>query len=256
MNLRRTKQFIYGALYAIIWFGICAAVYARYLSPAPSCFDNIQNQGELGVDCGGPCATVCIPKDIHAISPLGAPSIFFSSPGHYTLLAEVANTNPGFAARSFDYHFDLYDASGNIFASIPGKSFAYSGEVKYLIAPNLAIATSVDHTALVVSNPDWVAAAALGLVPQFKNPLPVMGNLFSSSTITVKGRLVNGDISVFTNILIIGIFRGANGNPLGASQTIIDRLGPNETQDFSVMYPSGQAIDPLQTQFYAYALRP
>lgn len=24
--------------------------------PVPGCFDNIQNQGEFGIDCGGPCA--------------------------------------------------------------------------------------------------------------------------------------------------------------------------------------------------------
>ncbi len=204
MNLRRAKQVIYGAFYAIIWFGVIATVYARFFVVAPSCFDKIQNQGELGVDCGGPCAAACIPNTLKALSPISNPLVFVSGPGHYTLLSQIANTNPGFAARSFNYHFDLYDASGTKIASVPGQSFAYSGEVKYLVAPNLEIAMPVDHAVLTIENPEWVPAATLGLVPQFKNPLPVMRNMFSSSTVTVNGRLVNSDISAFTNILIVG----------------------------------------------------
>lgn len=30
-------------------------------NPAPTCFDGIQNQGETGVDCGGPCIAICPP---------------------------------------------------------------------------------------------------------------------------------------------------------------------------------------------------
>jgi hypothetical protein len=39
----------------------CNQIDTGISHPYPNCFDNIQNQGELGVDCGGPC-DACPPK--------------------------------------------------------------------------------------------------------------------------------------------------------------------------------------------------
>lgn len=267
MDSRRIKQFLYGALYVIVAAGVIFAVYFLFLRPSPSCFDRVQNQGEQGVDCGGPCAAVCIPQALQKITLIGNVSAFLSSPGHYTLLAQVANANAAVAAPAVDYRFDLYNATGTLIGSVLGNSFMYANEVKYLLAANVAVSTPVDHAALVVQDPAWVPAATQGAVPQFQNPLPVTGSTVTTSTITVDGRIVNGDLAAFTNILVVAVFRGADGTTLGASQTTIDRLAPNETRDFSVVYPAGaahgagaqsnttEAIDPSLTLLYAYALR-
>ncbi len=177
MDIRRTKQVIYGAFYLIVWISIFALAYRSFFYAPPSCFDHIQNEGETGVDCGGPCAAACIPTNLNNISLVGSqgggtssanPVVFLSSSGHYTLLAEVKNANSGFAARSFDYQFDLYDASDTFIMSVPGRSFMYAGEVKYLLAANIAVASAtVDHAALAIGNIDWVPAPTLGVVPNF-----------------------------------------------------------------------------------------
>lgn len=44
-------------------FGVCA------FEPAPSCTDGIQNQGETGVDCGGPCAACPPPPPACGANP-------------------------------------------------------------------------------------------------------------------------------------------------------------------------------------------
>ena len=36
-----------------------AVVVFSYLYEAPTCIDGKQNQEEDGIDCGGPCLTVC-----------------------------------------------------------------------------------------------------------------------------------------------------------------------------------------------------
>lgn len=257
MDTRRTKQLIYGGIYAIFWIAVIALVYFLFARPAPSCFDHIQNEGEQGVDCGGPCAKACIPSNLAAIVPL-TPGVytFPATPGADTFLVEVENANSGFAAQSFDYNFDLYDASGTIVQSIPGQSFIYGSEVKYLLVVNQAVSSTFDHAQLSVSNVDWVPAATLGIVPQFGNPLPPTGSSISSSTITVTGELTDRDISAFQNILIVAVFRGDDNSVLGASQTEIDGIAPQQSQSFSVIYPNVPGIDPALTQFYAYALRP
>src|ERR1700689_3190673 len=106
MDARRTKQLIYGAIYLAVLIVVITGIYFWFLKPAPSCFDHKQDGGETGVDCGGPCAAICTTGAVPiALVPGTDVSSFLSNPGHYTFLAEVLNTNPGFAAQSFDYDF-------------------------------------------------------------------------------------------------------------------------------------------------------
>jgi len=255
MDMRTTKRIIYGAFYLGIWFLIFLAIYRAFLYTAPSCFDNIQNQGEAGVDCGGPCAKACIPKNLSTISPLASPRIFVAIPGHYTFLVQVANTNTGYVARGFEYSFDVYDASETLIASVPGRSFMYGTEVKYLIAPNIAISSgTVDHAVFALGNVDWAPDSALDLIPRFdvQNLGP---GVSTPTTVSVNGQLTDNDASAFSNILVIAVFKDASGNPIGASQTVIDSIAPGETRPFSVLYPSNTDLAPALTSFYAYASR-
>ena len=36
-------------------YQICSGTSCNNPNPTPTCFDNVQNQGETGIDCGGPC---------------------------------------------------------------------------------------------------------------------------------------------------------------------------------------------------------
>jgi hypothetical protein len=54
----------------------------------PTCSDGIQNQGETGIDCGGPCATVCPPEIIPTVCssatytlPSGSSANFYDDGG-------------------------------------------------------------------------------------------------------------------------------------------------------------------------------
>ena len=56
----------------VLRFGFCQSFYLEqfrikdiaakiWLPAPPTCSDGVQNQGEAGVDCGGPCSSACIP---------------------------------------------------------------------------------------------------------------------------------------------------------------------------------------------------
>lgn len=254
MSTRLAKQVIYGTLYLLIAVGIFYAIYARYIRVAPSCFDNVQNQNEEGVDCGGVCAKTCT-FQLENIT-VGDFKTFTSSPGKRTFLARVENQNTGFGAKSFRYEFDIYDASGTAILSFPGQSFIYDSEVKYLVLANVAVPAVMDHAGLVITDHDWVPAAEMGIVPRFGNPLTITGDTVTSSTVTVTGIITDDDISSFNDILIVAIFYSESGFPVGASQAQLDKIAPHETKSFSVSYPAIPGINPALTKVYAYALRP
>jgi len=250
---RIVKQVVYGGVYLCIFFGIAVWVYFLYLKPAPTCFDNIQNQGEQGIDCGGPCAKVCTPTDIQPIT-VNSVATFRTSPNHVTFLASLTNVNQDFAARNFDYRFDLHDATGTVIQSFSGQSFIYAGEVKFLILPNMEVSSSVSSVTLTAVNPEWIKGSDFGAAPQF-----VFRNeetkTMSSSTIGVSGTVTNEDVSAFNKITVVAIFKDAEGSPVGASQTELDNIAANGTYDFSVIYPSVQNVDLTATEVEAYGVR-
>ena len=100
---------------------------------------------------------------------------------------------------------------------------------------------------------------AMGAVPQLVNPpgapLPITGVTVTSSTVTVTGQVIDGDVAAFHHILVVAVFYDANGDPVGASQTVLDSIVPSQAESFSVSYPAVPNVDPALTKAFAYALR-
>jgi hypothetical protein len=239
MSTRRAKQLIYGVLYLILLIALVAIVYfmVRLVAPAPVAV--------------APCTENCMPVGASAIAT-STVQWFLSSPGHYTFLTQIANTSPGYAAQYFDYAIDLYDASGTVIQSIPGSSFVYANETKYLVVPNVAAVTPIS-VGLVITNPSWVPSATLGALPQFNQENITTG--MTSSTVSVSGQIANTNLSSFRYVFVDVIFVGTDGSPAGASQTEIDNVVPNKTVDFSVLYPQTGAINPALAQVLVYGLK-
>lgn len=251
---RTFKQIFYGIFYLLIFSGIVFLIYSIYFKPAPSCFDGIQNNGEQGVDCGGPCAKVCTPIDMQPISVIGNVQTFVTSGKNITFLAQVSNPNSNFAAKSFDYSFNIYDASGTEIQSIPGTSFIYGGEAKYLLVPNQQISSSSNKVMLVISNPVWAKSSDYGSIPKFTLN-GIQTSIISQGVIGVVGSITNNDISTFSKITIIAILKDSNGNVIGSSETEVDNLSANQTANFSIIYPSVSGVDFSSTEVDAYGYR-
>ncbi len=241
MSTRRAKQIIYGMFYLIFFAAFIGAAWFLAMLIVPR----------------GPSTAPCTPSTCAPTSTaplLTAPVITFtSSPGHYTFLAQVANTDPYYAASYFDYAVDLYDASGTVLQSIPGSSFVYAGQTKYLVVPNVAVGEPFVSAGLVLSNAYWQDTASLGAIPQFTKENVVSSN--GSTTVSVSGQLTNGNIASTHYVFVDVIFTTSNGNPIGASVTILNNVGPGKTVDFSVSYPQTGAIDPSRNEVLVYGLK-
>lgn len=240
MSTRRAKQIIYGALYLVILIAVCWAVYGifRLFTPVAT----------VPVSCTSNCM------------PVGADSIttstvvtFVTSPGHYTFLEQIANTNTDYAAEYFDYDINFYDASGTVIQSIPGSSFVYANQTKYLVVPNQTVANPGVATGFAISNVYWVPSGALGALPQFNAQNLQAG--MSSTTVSVSGQITDTAIASFKYVFVDVIFRGADGGPVGATQTELNNVGPGQTVDFSVFYPASAAINPANNQVLVYGIK-
>jgi hypothetical protein len=237
MNTRRAKQIIYGTFYGLVWLAVIAGIYYFFIKPAIT-----------PVPCAGPLCGVA------SVQPIGTSTIktFTTGSGSATYLAKIANGNTDIGASDLSYSFDFYNASGTLVASIPGSSFIYPNEVKYLLAPN-QVAVSAAYSSLDIQSVTWIASSSIGNAPRFT--FQNMQAQTASTTIAVSGQVVNNDIPTFNRVLIMVVFKDGSGNAIGASQTEIDNFAPNTTQNFSVIYPALPGINPMNNEIVAYAFR-
>ncbi len=255
MPFRLGKQLGYLAVFILFWWGIFSLFYYTSVKPAPTCSDNIQNQGEAGIDCGGPCALVCVPANVKPIELVGSVIRFSPDPTHFSLLARVNNPNVNHAARDFSYSFLLYDAQENLVKTYSGDSYIYAGEAKYLLVPNVPLpAASFNKVDFKVDNAEWIPKDAF-IGPPFLSATNISSQIAGNS-IALNGQVVNKDTVNFPRVTVLAIFRGRYGQEAGVTQTEIENLPPNGMLPFSVAHPFVPNLDLAGTKVFVYAARP
>ncbi|MEN9342315.1 MAG: hypothetical protein RIQ54_571 [Candidatus Parcubacteria bacterium] len=246
---RLIKQLAYGIFYAVVIAAVVVPTYYIFIRPAPSCTDQIRNQSEEGVDCGGPCKRACVPSDIRGLETVSVPQAFAPKRGVFSVIARIQNPNLAFAARQFTYTFRIFDIAGSV-TELSGVSHSYAGEVKYITSIDTSGAINI-HPAriarieVVFSNPTWVPAS------EFAKPSLRMQEFQASSDhadITTTGKIINEDALDFRRITLVAILYGRFGQIVGFGQTNIDNVRSNEIRQFSIIHPVVEDVVASSTQ--------
>ena len=233
---RVAKQIIYGIIFVAVIALIVWGVYAFMFAPAQSCFDGRQNQGEVGVDCGGPCVS-CDIKNLQDIQ-VSDSHIFPASDG-VGVVIELHNPNVSWGARSFDYTITLKNELGNDVKTLTGSSYIYSGELKYIIEPY--ISQSVQHitsASMAITNVQWVS------IEQMKKPhIEVLDTkTYKDKFMYVSGRIENKDSTDYGPVSVKALLYSHDGTLLAASQTSVDTLSAFDSANFSVPFSKDLAL--------------
>jgi hypothetical protein len=251
--VRFLKHLFYGIFYLAILAGIAYLFYIVGLKPAPSCFDQIQNQGETGVDCGGPCAKICTPGLVQP-NLSGQAKLFTLPNGLTEALFLAQNPNQNFAIKDFAYEFTIKDASGAIIKTVADHSFIYAAESKYIITPAVYMGSTTPVGA------DFYATSAVWIkTPDFEAPkfqIQASNIAESSSSLTVTGRLINQDTTTFPSVLLIAVFSNNFGEQIGVGQTTLENIAPGETRNFTIIHLALPDVNLQSPLIFPYALRP
>jgi len=141
--------------------------------------------------------------------------------------------------------------------------------VKYVLLANQNIPAGAGLADLTVTGVNWVASAAINAKPDITvenvatqipsappaNASGTAGGSTRTSNIVVVGQVTDADTTPFRTVLIVAVLKDAQGNPVGASQTVIDSIASNETKNFSITYPATVGVNPAATEVNAYAPR-
>lgn len=235
MNKYLAKQILYGSGYLIFVFFIIFGFYFIYFKPAPTCFDNRQNQRETGVDCGGPCQDC----EIKSLVPVKANWVkYFSADSKTILAAEIKNSNSNYGADNFSYTFDIYDKNGNKIKSHSQQSFIYADEIKCLVNPIDIDFAGVGDVKISFAEVNWI------LKEKFAKPKIQLREITAKQTdnqsnIEVSGAIINDNPFSLSKIKIAGFLINSTGIKLSASKTELENLEAFGEKSFKIIFPKG-----------------
>lgn len=196
-----------------------AAVGIATFYEAPSCTDNVQNQGEAGIDCGGACQYLCTEQQ-------QPPTVLFTkaiqnSEGRTDVVASIENKNATAAAKDVPYRITLYGAGQSLIQQVTGMLDLPPGATVPLYVPGIVSGKqTVTSAFLDIARvaPRWFRMAAdPRIVPTVSNT--TLGG--KAAAPRVDAVLTNPSIAVLANVRVIILVRSATGNVIAASQTIV-----------------------------------
>ncbi len=211
---------IVGAVGAAILAIIAIATFYK----APSCTDGIQNQGETGIDCGGPCPYLCTAQE-------QPPTVLFTQAlpngaGRTDIIALVENKNADAAAQNVPYHLMLYGAGQVLLGDLQGTLDLPPGATIPLYIPNVASGKQTVTSAflnIAASAPNWFRMTSdPRIVPTVSNT--ALGG--SATAPRIEATLTNPSVTMLTNVRAVVLVRGAGGNVIAASATIVPSIAP------------------------------
>ena len=218
-------------------FCVIAFILYLMLAPAATCLDNKKNQGEKGIDCGGPC-TPC--KDITQNKDITVLETAFALGGNntYDVASKISNPNDAIGARTFNYIFTLKDSAGLIIAKREGKNFILPADTKYVAELGL----QTDNNATPASANIEISGAIWDKLSNVDKPqIGVYGKKFgpiaNSDGNEAEGTIRNESSYDLAKIDVIIILRDEKGHIIGINTTQRNSVRAKEDQLFKVTWP-------------------
>lgn len=233
---RRRKRIILALVLFVLTVLVGLPAYLIFYR-APTCFDNLQNGDETGVDCGGSCQLLCTPESLPLISR-GDPRVIKVAEGVFEVVALVENPNTDAEIKAARYSFKIYDSSSSIpIKIIEGETFVPKG-ARFAIFEgpfNLEAGLVPVRAILEWQNPGQAFQKNPAVVPE----LIIKNQVLSREDIgpRVNAVVENPTLQSVSNIDLIALVYDEGGNVFAASKTFIDVLGAGEEADVVFAWP-------------------
>jgi len=226
---RILKRIIIIIAYVIILALFIAASYFLFRTK-PTCSDKIKNQGEEGMDCGGPCSKCEEIPNIENIKILQK-AVMPAGSGKYDALVKINNPNVQFGVANFDYSFDFSDKNGAIIAKKEGSSFILPAEIKNILTFNVELPETSVSFEFRIKSFQWQKFS------EYEEPnITVYGKEFSfvsdgSGFAQLKAKIQNKSGYDFRKITTKAVIKNKSGIPVAVNRTENNDIKVNEERE-------------------------
>jgi len=238
------KQLTFFTLFLLAISLIIAIILTKLA--APTCSDNKQNQGEEGVDCGGPCKNQCL-GEVKELLVLWT-KFFEINQGKYDTIALIENPNLFLDLSSIKYQFKFYDKDNVLIAIRGGETFINSGETFPIFETNVDIGQRVPSRVFIEfeKNINWERTG------KEKPQLVVSKKQFSNLPLfpRLDATINNKSISSVDNIFVVAILYDKDKNAMAVSATKIDNLQGGASWDISFTWSQPFSEEPSSIEIF------
>lgn len=225
------RKFVYGSITIIALILIVGIPAFLFFYKAPSCFDNVMNGDEFGIDCGGSCARLCQSSFLAPRIAWGSAKFEKVVDGYYNASSYIINQNLKGAALNVPYKISLYDDRGILIVERKGRVNLYAGRNSLAFESALETGKRIPATATFefLQAPVWFKSTddLEGLTIVDKKYYEDDNN----SSLQVK--LQNTTLYPYQNMIVSALLLDANGNVIGFSQTNVDSIAPKNGQEIA-----------------------
>ena len=245
------RQFLYITVAAVILFLSVALPTYFVVYKAPSCSDGVQNHGEQGIDCGGPCALICKSSALDII--VHWQRAFRVKDGVYNALAYVENPNIDSGIGKISYRFKLYDSENILIYERDGQTFIPPNKIFGIFESNILTGSRIPARTLFefLGEPIWQKNYAV-------SPALSMGNKLLSEQDglpRLTATLENHEGATVDNIEVVAIVYDSEDNAIASSRTIVDSLERGGTSDIVFTWPEPFVNTAVRTELTYRVLR-
>jgi hypothetical protein len=217
MDWAKRRQSVVWAIFGSVFVAVLIIIGIAVFYKTPTCLDNTQNQGEAGVDCGGPCAKACV-ADVKPAQVRFARAVV---PGadRTDVIAYVDNPNTGEAAHAVPATVEVYDANHALLATRDVTfDLTPGGMTPVFVEGIVSGAATVSQTFFTIHDADvqWIRSAQKPVVPAVQDIV-----WQNTDQPRVGATLVNPIAQPFTNVFLIATVFDASGNAIAASRTVV-----------------------------------
>ncbi len=231
----RRLQYTLGFIFVSVLLGL--VIYGTQFYARPTCFDNLPNGTERGVDCDGSCKRIC------AIS-VTAPQVLWANSfeivdGQYNAVAYIENKNIKAASPELRYTFKLIE-KGAVIAERQGVTILPPNSVYPIFEGRILTLDGRQPTETVIELEPvltWLPAT-IGR-GQFKVQDLNLQSVDSRPRLTAK--IENTELTEAKNVEVVATIFDRSGKPLTASQTFIDAFAPRSIQEVIFTWPNSIA---------------
>lgn len=225
--------------------------------PAPSCFDNKQNQNEEGIDCGGPC-TPCYLKYAKPLIILST-QVLPVTDNFSEVLVKIKNENEKVGGE-FHYQVRFFDSFSQLLAEKEGDSFILPLSFKYVVLPKVELkAKEIFRVEFLITKIEWqeFPRSATEIFSVLNKKLRWLGPK-EAGFLELTGEAVNQTSLVFPQVEVVILLYSKTGEIINASRTILEDVKSFERRSFQYIWTTdfvgSSTLDPTRLEVLVYPL--
>ena len=246
MSWAARRRFIILLLLGAVAVAFVTMVFIATFSKTPSCSDGVKNQGETGIDCGGPCPYLCADK-------ARVPTVLFTKAipngaGRTDVVASVENVNANAAAKNVPYTITLYGIGQVFVQKVTGTFDLPPSTAVPVFIPGISSGNQTNIHAFLTIDPSaiqWYTYASNTI----QRPV-VVNTLLGGATSTprIDATISNTSVSPVTNLQAIVLVHDDQGEVIAASQTIVPSIPAQEQSTATFTWNSSFPSTPAKIE--------